>query len=1210
MVDVISSADPAGAAGGDGLSAPAAGSCAHNTTRVPFQPIENVVMPGVESSTLHHHAKDSGNKSVNRRVAQSYHHKQQKDGGSGVGGLSRGGKVCAGRQESFGMEDEASYRLYEDRGEEEENHETVCVVEDIYRLLQNGDDCVCFLNYLLCAKSSEYFLFYADLEEILQRDAKRRATERYFQREEDEEEEVQSHLRYLKSTVLRLFNMYIVEGAPLSIVAQIDKVDCAQLDTRKLKLEIFLFFDRLCSLFMPFLHRSIPSNRVFPTARENGVENRGMYALEEKVIDEIAALLFSMQRLVCSFLCEQLYDFKMSEKLGMSEWYGTSHLLEDINLSELRHLKEDGAIEQEPFHIVLPFVGGKDVDPSCLRTRLSRIVYAILKDQINSLTDNSVFSGVGAGGGLETKPINLDTYIRLFRKKKKSSAETLVLERTRNSCLLYELLKFLHVFGCDDRLFLKSKMKTLEYVQTSFVGEVAHLVILYKSYVDSMGISGDKMLKVQDMEKLLSNTCSDICKFANGLSLTKSKSTTTLIRRLSFMTATRRRSIPTTSVPCDARSIGSESMASSVGKVDESSCGESGERGVVRRGSKIVKSIKRLASRKFSKKSSVEDSAEEERSLASMGDSVHVVRSEFDEQSLVEVNETIYEAEDESQDKGKEADLAGDDYQSVLAKGDDAVVEDDTEDASESSKSTASFAKLKEVDPVVENKSVEEILEEQCGSLDVKEEQEEILEEREEILEEQEEEDIYGFIDDCIGGTLAASQVKEPPSPKDRRSSTNSISRGSGTLSPSSADAISIADTCDGSEFGGNSFENICDYLSKSLASYANGMAQTSNLPDIMESGCSEVNEVLCDPLARSLTLLNSKSTSRASTKCTKRQDVVKELISSEAAYIEDLKIIISVFLTPLKKMLLSVEECGEIFGNIETILMLNTTLYDKISTCAILGEGRMDYVSDAGPIAKHFIDIFPKFMIYCDYCRAQIKVKKELDKYSERPGFASFVKECEAHPSCRRLSLSDFLVKPVQRLTKYPLLLHSILKYTPRSHIEYRDLLKAVVISRDMVSQINATLKADEESHRMAELMENLNSTLKEPLTGTESILFEEAVYVRRFTNRKKSDVKVRGVILSDRLLLLNRRKSPFRLMTEPILLAQADIKKDESDKKCFYIDFVSEEKDAIVHLRCSSGELRNKWVRRLIAAVQGIAQESFFITENFDRPTRRTTL
>lgn len=42
-----------------------------------------------------------------------------------------------------------------------------------------------------------------------------------------------------------------------------------------------------------------------------------------------------------------------------------------------------------------------------------------------------------------------------------------------------------------------------------------------------------------------------------------------------------------------------------------------------------------------------------------------------------------------------------------------------------------------------------------------------------------------------------------------------------------------------------------------------------------------------------------------------------------------------------------------------------------------------------------------------------------------------SLAQECEASPQCRRLQLKDLLVSEMLRLTKYPLLLDKIIKYT-----------------------------------------------------------------------------------------------------------------------------------------------------------------------------------
>lgn len=40
---------------------------------------------------------------------------------------------------------------------------------------------------------------------------------------------------------------------------------------------------------------------------------------------------------------------------------------------------------------------------------------------------------------------------------------------------------------------------------------------------------------------------------------------------------------------------------------------------------------------------------------------------------------------------------------------------------------------------------------------------------------------------------------------------------------------------------------------------------------------------------------------------------------------------------------------------------------------------------------------------------------------------FAAFLLECEANPQCRRKHLKELLPNPMQRVTKYPLLLQQV---------------------------------------------------------------------------------------------------------------------------------------------------------------------------------------
>ena len=70
-----------------------------------------------------------------------------------------------------------------------------------------------------------------------------------------------------------------------------------------------------------------------------------------------------------------------------------------------------------------------------------------------------------------------------------------------------------------------------------------------------------------------------------------------------------------------------------------------------------------------------------------------------------------------------------------------------------------------------------------------------------------------------------------------------------------------------------------------------------------------------------------------------------------------------------------------------------------------------------------------------------------------------SFKQWCETHKDCERLRLMDLLVKPMQRLTKYSLLLKAILKKTDSE--EQKTALKRMVRLFSTLSQYRISNKS-----------------------------------------------------------------------------------------------------------------------------------------------------
>lgn len=85
---------------------------------------------------------------------------------------------------------------------------------------------------------------------------------------------------------------------------------------------------------------------------------------------------------------------------------------------------------------------------------------------------------------------------------------------------------------------------------------------------------------------------------------------------------------------------------------------------------------------------------------------------------------------------------------------------------------------------------------------------------------------------------------------------------------------------------------------------------------------------------------------------------------------------------------------------------------------------------------------------------------------------------EAEGNPVCRRLQLKDIIPTAMQRLTKYPLLLESLAKYTqPRSE-EMTLVRRCLERSREILNKVNQAIKEAENYNRLVDIQRRLDKS------------------------------------------------------------------------------------------------------------------------------------
>lgn len=85
---------------------------------------------------------------------------------------------------------------------------------------------------------------------------------------------------------------------------------------------------------------------------------------------------------------------------------------------------------------------------------------------------------------------------------------------------------------------------------------------------------------------------------------------------------------------------------------------------------------------------------------------------------------------------------------------------------------------------------------------------------------------------------------------------------------------------------------------------------------------------------------------------------------------------------------------------------------------------------------------------------------RAELENFQERTG---------------GLSLNGFLTKPIQRVTRYPLLIEKIFKHTPNDHPDYPSIRQAFECARQLNERINQKICEQENSVRLDWLQQHI---------------------------------------------------------------------------------------------------------------------------------------
>ncbi|XP_058408759.1 pleckstrin homology domain-containing family G member 5 isoform X6 [Diceros bicornis minor] len=315
------------------------------------------------------------------------------------------------------------------------------------------------------------------------------------------------------------------------------------------------------------------------------------------------------------------------------------------------------------------------------------------------------------------------------------------------------------------------------------------------------------------------------------------------------------------------------------------------------------------------------------------------------------------------------------------------------------------------------------------------------------------------------------------------------------------------------------------------------------------------------------------------------QQEAVWELLHTEASYIRKLRVITNLFLCCLLNLqesgLLCEVEAERLFSNIPEIARLHRGLWASVMAPVLEKARRTRALLQPGDFLK---------------------------------GFKMWA---EKHQQCQRLKLSDMLAKPHQRLTKYPLLLKSVLRKTDESRAK-----EAVITMIDSVERfihhVNACMRQRQERQRLAVvvsridayevvegssdevdklLREFLHLDLTAPIPGaspeeTRQLLLEGSL---RMKEGKDSKMDVYCFLFTDLLLVTKAVKKAERTkVIRPPLLVDKIVCRELRDPGSFLLIYLNEFHSAVgaYTFQASGQALCRGWVDAIYNAQNQLQQ------------------
>jgi hypothetical protein len=207
---------------------------------------------------------------------------------------------------------------------------------------------------------------------------------------------------------------------------------------------------------------------------------------------------------------------------------------------------------------------------------------------------------------------------------------------------------------------------------------------------------------------------------------------------------------------------------------------------------------------------------------------------------------------------------------------------------------------------------------------------------------------------------------------------------------------------------------------------------------------------------------------------------VAREILSSEKSFLNVLDLLTVDFPNAIKNVekaqrqpIIPPHEMDGILAGLPNLKLVNEEL--KVDL-----EDRIKNWREHPKLADVIVKKGPFLKLYSHYIKNFEKTTKILDTCCQRyPAFSKALLDFEVSERCQKLGLKHYMLKPVQRMPQYRLLLEDYLKHLQPNSEDYQDTLKALAIVKDVAEHANEAIRLQVNAEKLMHLQNRLAASV-----------------------------------------------------------------------------------------------------------------------------------